>query len=151
MFIHLLCLTIYIKKVKSLSRVRLFVDYSLPHSFIHGIFPGKSTGAGCHCLLQSIFPNPGIEPGSPTLWADTWPSEPPGSPRWVQASVRSSGINHAGGIPTAVLVCKVCKSSAMLSASRLRYSSFSLRKRSQCCVKNFFLNQVFFLCNYFNN
>ena len=26
------------------------------------------------------FPNPGIEPGSPTLQADSLPSEPPGSP-----------------------------------------------------------------------
>ena len=26
------------------------------------------------------LPNPGIEPGSPALWADTLPSEPPGEP-----------------------------------------------------------------------
>ena len=25
-------------------------------------FPGKNTGVGCHCLLQGIFPNLGIEP-----------------------------------------------------------------------------------------
>ena len=30
-------------------------------------FPGKSTGVGCHSLLQEIFPSPGIEPGSPAL------------------------------------------------------------------------------------
>ena len=28
------------------------MDYSLPGSSIHGIFPGKSTGVGCHCLLR---------------------------------------------------------------------------------------------------
>ena len=28
------------------------MDCSLPGSSIHGIFPGKSTGVGCHCLLQ---------------------------------------------------------------------------------------------------
>ena len=28
------------------------LHYSLPGSSIHGIFPGKSTGVGCHCLLQ---------------------------------------------------------------------------------------------------
>ena len=43
--------------------------------------PGKNTGVGCHSLLQEIFPtqgsNPGIEPGSPTLWADSLPSKPP--------------------------------------------------------------------------
>ena len=30
------------------------MDCSLPGSSIHGIFPGKSTGVGCHCLLQII-------------------------------------------------------------------------------------------------
>ena len=29
---------------------------SLPGSSVHGIFPGKSTGVGCHFLLQGIFP-----------------------------------------------------------------------------------------------
>ena len=26
-------------------------------------FPGKSTGVGCHFLLQGIFPNEGLNPG----------------------------------------------------------------------------------------
>ena len=30
------------------------MDYSLPGSSVHGIFPGKSTGVGCHLLLQRI-------------------------------------------------------------------------------------------------
>ena len=28
-------------------------------------FPGKSTGLGCHCLLQEIFPTQGLNPGLP--------------------------------------------------------------------------------------
>ena len=32
------------------------MDYSLPGSPVHGIFPGKNTGVGCHFLLQGIFP-----------------------------------------------------------------------------------------------
>ena len=28
-------------------------------------FPGKSTGVGCHCLLQEIFPIQGLNPGLP--------------------------------------------------------------------------------------
>ena len=36
---------------------------------------------GCHFLLQGNPPNPGIEPGSPILQADSLPSEPPGKPR----------------------------------------------------------------------
>ena len=38
--------------------------------------PGKSTGVGCHFLLQ------GIEPGSPAFQADALTSELPGKP-WV--------------------------------------------------------------------
>ena len=38
---------------------------------------GKNTGVDCHSLLQGIFPDPGIEPGSPALQADSLPSEPP--------------------------------------------------------------------------
>ena len=30
-----------------------------PGSSVHGIFPGRSTGAGCHFLLQEIFPTQG--------------------------------------------------------------------------------------------
>ena len=41
------------------------VDCSLPVSSVHGIFPGKSTGVGCHFLLQGIFPTQGSNPGLP--------------------------------------------------------------------------------------
>ena len=42
-------------KVKSLSRLTLSdpMDCSLPGSSVHGIFPGKNTGVGCHCLLPN--------------------------------------------------------------------------------------------------
>ena len=30
-------------------------DFSLPGSSVHGIFPGKHIGVGCHFLLQGIF------------------------------------------------------------------------------------------------
>ena len=33
------------------------------------------------CLSPGIFPDPGIEPRSPTLHADSLPSEPPGKPQ----------------------------------------------------------------------
>ena len=38
-------------------------------------FPGKNAGVGCHFL-----PDPGIEPGSPALQADSLPTELQGSP-----------------------------------------------------------------------
>ena len=42
-------------------------------------FPGKNTGVSIHSLLHAGLPDPGIKPGSPTLQADSLPSEPPGS------------------------------------------------------------------------
>ena len=42
--------------------------------------PGKNTGVGCHFLLQGNLPNPGIEPGSPVLQANSLPIESPGKP-----------------------------------------------------------------------
>ena len=49
-------------KVKSESGVaqscptlRNPMDCSLPGSSVHGIFPSKSTGFGCHCLLQYVY------------------------------------------------------------------------------------------------
>ena len=35
------------------------VDCSPPDSSVHGIFPGRNTGVGCHSLLQGIFPTQG--------------------------------------------------------------------------------------------
>ena len=36
---------------------------------------------GYYALLQGNLPNPGIEPRSPTLQADSFPSEPPRKPK----------------------------------------------------------------------
>ena len=44
-----------------------------PLSF--GDSPGKNTEMGCHALLQGNLPNPGIEPRSPALQADSLPTE----------------------------------------------------------------------------
>ena len=53
-------------KVKLLSRVRLFATpWTLAHQAPPSMefFLGKSTGVGCHFLLQGIFPTPGSNPG----------------------------------------------------------------------------------------
>ena len=39
-------------------------------------FPGKNTGVGCHSLLQGDHPDLGVETRSPTLQADSLPTEP---------------------------------------------------------------------------
>ena len=50
------------------------MDCSPPGSSCNS--PGKNTGVGSHALLQGNLLNPRIKPGSPTLQADSLPSEP---------------------------------------------------------------------------
>ena len=52
---------------------------SMPGSSVHGDSPCKNTGVGSQALLHDL-PNAGIKPRSPTLQADSLPSEPPGKP-----------------------------------------------------------------------
>ena len=42
------------------------------------------------CPSPGNLPNPGIEPGSPALWADSSPSEPPGKPSHYVVAVSSA-------------------------------------------------------------
>ena len=67
-------------KVKSISPVRLFVTpwsvaYQAPPSME---FSRQEDWSGLPFPSLGDLPNPGIEPGSPALQADTLPSEPPG-------------------------------------------------------------------------
>ena len=41
----------------------------------------KKTGVGCHFLLWGNLPDPGIDPGTPALQADSLPSELPAKPK----------------------------------------------------------------------
>ena len=52
----------------------------------HGLYspwnsPGQNTGMGSLSLLQGNLPNPGVEPRSPALQANSLPAEPPGKPK----------------------------------------------------------------------
>ena len=47
-------------------------------------FSGQETGVGSHFLLQGIFPSAGIEPRSPSLRADSLPSEPTRKPKNIR-------------------------------------------------------------------
>ena len=62
-------------------------------------FPSKSTGVGCHFLLQELFPTQGSNPGllycrqAPILQVDSLPTEPSGKPPsacWSRGS--NSGV-----------------------------------------------------------
>ena len=68
-------------KVKSLSSVRLLATpWTVAHQAVHGIFQAR--------ILEWVafpspgdLPNPGIEPRSPALQADSLPVEPQGKPK----------------------------------------------------------------------
>ena len=69
-------------KVRSLSRVRLFatpwtVAYQAPQSVG---FSRQECWSRLPFPSPGDLPDPGIEPGSPALQADTLPSKPPGKP-----------------------------------------------------------------------
>ena len=69
-------------KVKSFSLVRLFVT---PWTVAHQAHPSMGFSrqeywSGLPFPSPGNLPNPGIEPGSPTLRADALLSEPPGNP-----------------------------------------------------------------------
>ena len=73
-------------KVKSLSRVRLFVTpwtiaYQAPPSMI---FSRQEYWNGLLFPSPGDLPDPGIEPGSPALEADALTSEPPGKPHIIE-------------------------------------------------------------------
>ena len=59
------------------------MDCNLPDSSVHGIFPGKNTGVGCHLFLQGNLPDSGVAPAfpaSPALAARFSTTEPPRKP-----------------------------------------------------------------------
>ena len=68
------------KKVKSLSRIRLFATpWTVAHQAPPSMgFSRQEYWSGVPFPFPGDLPNPGIEPGSPALQADTLTSEPPG-------------------------------------------------------------------------
>ena len=73
----------YVKvKVKSLSRVRLFaIPWTVAHQAPQSMgFSRQEYWSGLPFPSPGALPDPGIEPKSPALWADTLTSEPPGKP-----------------------------------------------------------------------
>ena len=74
---------LYVKvKVKLLSHVRLFATpWTVAYqAFLSMGFSRQEYWSGLLFPSPGDFPDPGIEPRSPTLQADTLPSEPPGKP-----------------------------------------------------------------------
>ena len=70
------------RKVKSLSRVRLFATlWTVAHQAPLSMgFSRQEYWSGLPFPSPGDLPDPGIEPRSPTLWADALTFEPPGKP-----------------------------------------------------------------------
>ena len=68
-------------KVKSLSRVRLFVTlWTVAYQASPSMgFSRQEYWSGLPFSSPGDLPDPGIEPRSPSLQADALPSEPPGN------------------------------------------------------------------------
>ena len=87
------------KNVKSLSRVRLLailwtVAYQAPPSMG---FSRREYWSGLPFPIPGNLPDPGIEPGSPTLQVDALISEPPGKQNYTK-KIFMTQINHDGVI-----------------------------------------------------
>ena len=72
-----------LNETKSLSCARLFAT---PWTVAHQTPPSMEFfrheySSGLPFPSSGDLPDPGIEPGSPALQADTLPSEPPGNPK----------------------------------------------------------------------
>ena len=69
------------------SRVLLCdpMDCSSPGSSVHGILWARIL----EWVATGDLPNPGIEPGSPALQADSLPSEAPGKPRYSYMDIEN--------------------------------------------------------------
>ena len=66
---------------QSESESRSVVSDSLrPHGYSPWNSPGQNTGAGSFSFSRDL-PNPGIEPRSPPLQADSLPAGTPGKPK----------------------------------------------------------------------
>ena len=97
---------VFWRKWKSLSRVRLFVA---PRTVALQAPPSMGYSrqehwSGLPCPPPGDLPNPGIEPGSPALQADSWLSEPPGI--W-DVWGKALGINQFKLVGEIFLSCRV--------------------------------------------
>ena len=75
-----LCLCVCVLVAQSCLTLCNPMGCSLPHSSLHGILQARILEWVAIPFSRGDLPHPGIEPWSPTLQADSPPSEPPGKP-----------------------------------------------------------------------
>ena len=114
------------KKVKSISRARLFATawiVACTKLLRPWDFQGKSTGVGCHFLLQGIFPTQGSNPGLSHCRQTLYHLSHQGSPGWLVRSgeegpQRRDGCTlHVGGMWIVWLRRQILKGDCSVSHS----------------------------------
>ena len=80
------------------------MDCGPPGSSVHEDSPGQNTGQGLPCPPPGDLPHPETEPGSPTLQADSLPSEPPVKPSPFFEHLGFTGSPLSGASPCPWLV-----------------------------------------------
>ena len=115
------------------------MDCSLPGSSVHGIFPGRSTGGGCHFLLQGIFQTQRlnqVSPVSSALAGGFLTTKPPGKPiEWFPGPCSSVGLPP---------LCEAVK--RMLSTQRLSVPLETMNSSSGKAVSSIELTSLNTLC-----
>ena len=119
--------------LKSLSRVRLFVTprsvaYQAPPSMG---FPRQECWTGLPVPSPGDLPDPGIEPRSPALQADSLPSEPPCMVTNLDSILKSRVITlstrvHLVKVMVFSVVMHGCESWTIKIAERRRIDAFEL-------------------------
>ena len=74
------------------------MNFSPPGASVNGGVSKQEYWSGLPCPLPGYLPNQGIEPRSPTLWADTLPSETGGEPKNTGVGIPSPEELPAPGI-----------------------------------------------------
>ena len=88
--------------MKSLSRVRLFAtQWTVAHQAPPSVgFSRQACWSRLPFPSPGDLPDPGIKPGSPTLWTDALPSEPPGKSYYtVEVTDRLKRLNLIDRVP----------------------------------------------------
>ena len=79
--------------VQSLSHVQLFVTLGTVAYQDPLDSPGKSTGAGCHFLVQGIFPTQGLNLGLPLCRQTLYPLSYKGIPKYSLMKVKVKSLS----------------------------------------------------------
>ena len=106
------------------------IDYSTPGSSVHGLLQARIL-EWVACLPPGDLPNPGIKPRSPSLKADTLPSEPPGK-------YKNTGVSSLSLLQEIFLTQDQKQVSHI--AGRF-YTSRATRKALLSCIKMYLYNK----------